>query len=92
MGASSGNTNSRSLELQEKFMTMPHERTRSLRWAGEFLEEVLRSDTCSEELKRQANVILRHYPDSAEIAHQAKFSQDAGVFAWLGPEVNKNAG
>lgn len=43
-------------------MTMPEERTRALRWAGEFLREVRKTEGVPEELKRQAWVILRHTP------------------------------
>jgi hypothetical protein len=53
-------------------MNMPCERTRALRWAGEFLREVSASPECSKALRRQAVVILRHYPDTDEIAHQAQ--------------------
>lgn len=43
-------------------MTMPFERTRALRWAGEFLDEIQKSADCRPELRRQAEFILRHYP------------------------------
>ena len=56
-------------------MTMPSERARALRWAGEFLREALEIAELPEELKRQVKVILRHYPSAAEIAHQAKRGQ-----------------
>ena len=68
-------------------MTMPHERTRALRWAGEFLREVMQSPECSAELKHQAYMIFRHYPEPHSIAHEARYSGYArqGV-PWLGPE------
>ena len=68
-------------------MTMPHERTRALRWAGEFLREVMQSPDCPPALKHQAYVILRHYPEPHSIAHEARYSGLArqGV-PWLGPE------
>jgi hypothetical protein len=53
-------------------MTMPDERTRALRWAREFLEEIQRTDlwpTVSEDLRRQAQVILRHFPTNAQLNH-----------------------
>ncbi len=70
-------------------MTMPDERTRALRWAGEFLLKVQRGDEFSEAIKREAKVILRHYPRDFEIKWQAEF--DAGRAKhvgeqWLGPE------
>jgi hypothetical protein len=68
---------------------MPNERTRALRWAGEFLLKVQRGDEFSEAIKREAKVILRHYPRDFEIKRQAEF--DAGRAKhvgeqWLGPE------
>ena len=48
-------------------MTIPEERTRALKWAGEFLVEVLRTPECPQELREQARMILRHYPDAASI-------------------------
>ena len=68
-------------------MTMPHERTRALRWAGEFLREVMQSPECPPALKHQAYMILRHYPEPHSIAHEARYSDHArqGV-PWLGPE------
>lgn len=68
-------------------MTMPYERTRALRWAGEFLREVRRSEECPESLRRQAHVILRHYPDAWDIASQARqYDPQSSPFCWLGPE------
>jgi len=74
-------------------MTMPDERTRALRWAGEFLREVMESPECPPALKQQAKAILRHYPEPHSIAHEARCSHAAyslgharlGV-PWLGPE------
>jgi hypothetical protein len=68
---------------------MPDERTRALRWAGEFLLKVQRGDEFSKTIKREAKVILRHYPRDFEIKDQAEF--DAGRAKhvgeqWLGPE------
>lgn len=73
-------------------MTMPSERTRALRWAGEFLREVMGSpERFSEELRREAKVILRHYPMPSEIKDWAKSEQDRARldplgWGWLGPE------
>ncbi len=73
-------------------MTMPDERARALRWAGEFLLKVQRGDEFSEAIKREAKVILRHYPRDFEIKWQAEF--DAGrsrtvIDQWLGPDKEK---
>ena len=68
-------------------MTMPSERTRALRWAGEFLQEAMEVPELPLELKRQIRTILRHYPSASEIAHQARYGGQAAVIGrWLGPE------
>ena len=68
-------------------MTMPKERTRALRLAGELLREVMHSSKCPESLRCQAQTILRHYPSALDIAHQAKQCDPQGrPFCWLGPE------
>jgi hypothetical protein len=53
-------------------MTMPHERTRALRWAGEFLREVLNFGELTEARRREVIAILRHYPTSREIDRRAR--------------------
>ena len=74
-------------------MTMPYERTRALRWAGEFLREVRRSDKYSEEIRRQAHVILRHYPEALDIAYQStQYEPHCFVLSWLGPENSHDGG
>ncbi len=68
-------------------MTMAFERTRALRWAGEFLDEIQKSTDVSPELRSQATAILRHYPNAAEIAMEAKISSKSDrMLQWLGPE------
>lgn len=63
-------------------MTMPHERLRALRWAGELLRELaydhgkdqaLWGGEVPQELRRQALVILRHYPENHELLHVATY-------------------
>ena len=63
---------------------MPDERTRAVRFAGEFLREVSKKEGVAEELKRQAWVILRHYPGTRDIEYQAKYRHDEGG-VWLLP-------
>ena len=62
-------------------MTMPHERLRALQWAGELLRELahdrskhqaLWGGEVPQELRRQALVILRHYPAEHELLSAAK--------------------
>jgi hypothetical protein len=48
-------------------MTMPNERARALRFAGEVLREMLSRSDVPEDLRRQANVTLRHYPTSEQL-------------------------
>lgn len=70
-------------------MTMPDERTRALRWAGEFLLKVQRGDEFSEAIQREAKVILRHYPRDFEIKLQAELDAKRSrtvIDQWLGPE------
>ncbi len=67
---------------------MPEKRTRALRWAGEFLREARRSESCPESMRQQANVILRHYPDALEIEFYAKSCPMPSCGQpWLAPEV-----
>lgn len=68
-------------------MTMPSERARALRWAGEILRDIQAGNINNlDELKRQAKVILRHYPSALEIENQAKSDSHAGMLSWLAPD------
>jgi hypothetical protein len=68
-------------------MTMPAERTRALRFAGEFLNELRESGELSEKRTREVISILRHYPSMREIAHQARYGHESRVTSvWLAPE------
>ena len=62
-------------------MTMPHERLRALQWAGKMLRELvyehdkhqgLWGGEVPPKLRRQALVILRHYPADHELLSVAK--------------------
>ena len=75
----------RQVSTKEHDMTTPAERTRSLRYAGEFLREVESRTDVELELRRQAKVILRHYPSEAEIRIRARIGVDLGM-PWLAPE------
>ena len=72
-------------------MTMPNERprARALRWAGEFIRELSASGEISEARRREAHVILRHYPSTKEIAGQARSAdwEQKIVGPWLSPET-----
>ena len=63
-------------------MTMPHERLRALQWAGELLRELVYCHSKHQtlwggevplELRRQAMVILRHYPEDRELLQAANW-------------------
>ena len=63
-------------------MTMPHERLRALQWAGELLRELAYDQSKHQalwggqvppKLRRQAVVILRHYPEDRELLKVAKW-------------------
>ena len=48
-------------------MTMPYERARALRWAGQLLSELQNCPEVPEENRSRADTILRHYPSTFEI-------------------------
>lgn len=48
-------------------MTMPDERARALRFAGEILREMRFRKDIPEDLKQQGRVTLRHYPEPTEL-------------------------
>lgn len=56
-------------------MTMPHERTRSLVQTEQFLQELSKDPNLSELLRRQAKVLLRHYPSRQDIALKIKLDE-----------------
>jgi hypothetical protein len=64
-------------------MTTPQERTRSLRFARELAQELLARDDLPADVKRQAQVVLRHYPSLQEIK---LLSRGSAYFPWLAPE------
>jgi hypothetical protein len=70
-------------------MTMPSERTRALRFGGEFLAEFCESSSISYSQKDAAKLILRRYPSASEIRDWAEeWEQTFGesVHARLTPE------
>lgn len=76
-------------------MTMPHERTRALRFAGETLRDLLTNPDVPASVKQEARVTLRHYPSARDLKdmvrdlHELTLSQCAqsgpGIH-WLAPE------
>ena len=66
-------------------MTMPNERTRALRWVGEFLRECRGRDLPAD-LVLQIETILEHYPTKEAIKYAAENSGKIGFVPWLLPE------
>ncbi len=56
-------------------MTMPHERSRAIVQAKEFLEELSRDASQSEEVRRAAIHLLRHYPSKSEVLLQGRIQE-----------------
>lgn len=48
-------------------MTMPHERARALRFAGETLRDLLTNPDVPASVKHEARVTLRHYPTPLDL-------------------------
>ncbi len=58
---------------------MPHERTRALVQTGEWLQELSRDSSVSEEIRRSARFLARHYPRKWEILAHGKFLEHHGL-------------
>lgn len=71
-------------------MTMPHERTRALRWVGEFLQECSQREL-PEDLARLVNEILKDYSSSEIIQYAVENSDKMDFSGWLEPEDCLNA-
>lgn len=71
-------------------MTMPKERTRALRWTGEFLQECSQREL-PEDLARLVNEILKDYPSSETIKYAAENSGKLDFGGWLQPEEGLDA-
>lgn len=71
-------------------MTTPHERTRALRQAGEFLAQLHRREDVPQDIREQAMRVLRHYPEEWAISLMAEHWQAFGSESFgLAPEVNR---
>lgn len=53
-------------------MTTPHERTRAVVQTKSFLEELLSAPALPDLMRRQALVLLRHYPGMSELVLASK--------------------
>lgn len=71
-------------------MTMPNERARALRLAGETLRKMLARDDVPEDLRDQARGALRHYPDTdglkQMISDIGRLPHEFLDQRWLAPE------
>lgn len=71
-------------------MTMPDERARALRFAGEILREMRTRSDVPEDLRRQALVALRHYPSPQELQWMIRdvdrMPREFPDQHWLAPE------
>ncbi|MDP9691324.1 UNVERIFIED_ORG: hypothetical protein J2W82_005015 [Pseudomonas mohnii] len=56
-------------------MTMPHERTRSIIQARDFLVALSRDQALPESIRNEARRLLRHYPTSNEILLAGKVEE-----------------
>lgn len=56
-------------------MTMPHERSRAIVKTQEFLEQFSRDASQSEEIRKSAIHLLRHYPSKSEVLMQGRIQE-----------------
>ena len=60
-------------------MTMPHERTRALLWAGGFLVELARDTSLPLWVRQRAVVIARHFPTIEDVSTMSVFRHPSGL-------------
>lgn len=74
-------------------MTMPDERARALRFAGEVLRDLQRNPDVPENIRREARLTLRHYPEPAQLQAMIKevdrLTRSGDCVHWLEPEPPK---
>lgn len=69
-------------------MTLPLERARALRLAGELLRRMQACEEVPQALRADAARVLRHYPDGVELRLWAHSEwQRGGPMIWLAPEA-----
>lgn len=72
-------------------MTMPHERARALRFAGEMLRELQRNPDVPESIRQEARATLRHYPTPLDLKSMIedvdRLTGSWDGIHWLEPEV-----
>ena len=60
-------------------MTIPHERTRAMLWAGGFLIELAQDTSLPIAVRRRAVVIARHFPTIEDVSTMALFRHSSGL-------------
>lgn len=78
-------------------MTMPHERARALRFAGETLRDLLTHPDVPASVKQEARVTLRHYPTPLDLQNMVRDVHELTRIRaatclqmhWLEPEENQ---
>lgn len=66
-------------------MTMPHERTRAVVQTREFLKQLERDSSVSEEMRGMANQLLRHYPSRGEVLLQGLLEERLSAKLLISP-------
>ena len=64
-------------------MTTPYERTRSVIQTRDFLIELSRDSSLPERLRRDAKFLLRHYPNSDDMALAGRMEEHTSSIAGL---------
>lgn len=68
-------------------MTMPHERTRALRQAGDLLRELQQRQDMPQDIRNRLQGVLRHYPEDWQLHFMAEEWQRTGDSTFgLAPE------
>jgi hypothetical protein len=70
-------------------MATPDERTQNLLQAGAFLKELREDETVSEEIRREAYRLLRHYPTVYEVMMLAEPERRTTGIFYLTPDIEK---
>ncbi len=70
-------------------MTSPDERTRNLLQSGAFLKELRLDDTVSEEIRNEAQRLLRHYPTVFEVVQLGELEEHTTGTFYLTTDIEK---
>lgn len=71
-------------------MTIPEERTRNLLQAGAFLKELRKDETVTEEIRQEANRLLRHFPTVFEVRQLAELEKHTTGIFYLTPDIDSS--